>query len=306
MMYKISNSEIQTYKDCRRKWWLTYYRQLGLKVEDLTGARRVGTNVHTALAAFYAEGVDPTLVIRELYAEQIKQTEEAGQDSASLRKDADLASAMVGGYLDWIEEEGLDIDLELVGVEQAVEHPLQVGANTVILRGKLDARFDRKSDGARVFMDHKTVASITQMSRILPMNEQMKFYHLLEHLSMGHNKEKRTDGALFNMLRKVKRTAAAKPPFYDRLHVQHNKAVLESTWQRVFAITSEIAGTRNKLDLGFNHQEVCPPRPNQECTWKCDFQPICAMFDDGSNVEGLMKEYYGHVDPYARYEEKEE
>ena len=303
---KISNSEIQTYKDCKRKWWLTYYRELGLVVEDLTGARKLGTNVHTVLGDWYQDGVDPVNGIITIYAEQIKAVEAAGQDAAKLRKDADLALAMIEGYLQWVDETGQDVDLELVGTEQVIEYPIEVIGHEVLLRGKLDARFDRKSDGARVFLDHKTVQSIDQMSRILPQNEQMKFYHLLEHLALGPAQEKRTDGALFNMLRKVKRTAAAKPPFFDRLHVQHNRAVLESTWKRVIGTITEMMLTREALDAGEDHQVVCPPRPNMDCTWKCDFQPICAMFDDGSNVEGLMTEYYSHIDPHERYNDESE
>ena len=130
--------------------------------------------------------------------------------------------------------------------------------------------------------------------------------HLLEHLALGPAQAKRTDGALFNMLRKVKRTATAKPPFFDRLHVQHNRAVLESTWKRVFGTITEMMLTRDALDAGEDHQVLCPPRPNMDCTWKCDFQPICAMFDDGSNVEGLMAEYYSHIDPHERYNDESE
>jgi len=29
--YVLSNSEIQVFKDCRRKWWLNYYRRLHCK-----------------------------------------------------------------------------------------------------------------------------------------------------------------------------------------------------------------------------------------------------------------------------------
>ena len=303
---KISNSEIQTYKDCKRKWWLTYYRELGLVVEDLTGTRKLGTNVHTVLGDWYQDGADPVNGIITIYAEQIKAVEAAGQDAAKLRKDADLALAMIEGYLQWVDETGQDVDLELIGTEQVIEYPIEVVGHEVLLRGKLDARFDRKSDGARVFLDHKTVQSIDQMSRILPQNEQMKFYHLLEHLALGPAQAKRTDGALFNMLRKVKRTATAKPPFFDRLHVQHNRAVLESTWKRVFGTITEMMLTRDALDAGEDHQVLCPPRPNMDCTWKCDFQPICAMFDDGSNVEGLMAEYYSHIDPHERYNDESE
>ena len=139
---KISNSEIQTYKDCKRKWWLTYYRELGLVVEDLTGARKLGTNVHTVLGDWYKDGADPVNGIITIYAEQIKAVEAAGQDAAKLRKDADLTLAMVEGYLQWVDETGQDIDLELVGTEQVIEYPIEVVGHEVLLRGKLDARFD--------------------------------------------------------------------------------------------------------------------------------------------------------------------
>ena len=53
---RISNSEIQTFKDCRRKWWLTYYRRLQPKYRDSTGALALGTRIHAALDDYYANG----------------------------------------------------------------------------------------------------------------------------------------------------------------------------------------------------------------------------------------------------------
>ena len=300
---KISNSEIQTLKDCPRKWWLTYYRELAPRDVELTGARPIGTNVHTVLGDYYQLGVDPVENIKGLYAAQIEEAELAGRTAAALRKDADLALAMVQGYVDWIAETASDVDLELISTEQVLEYqldPALVKGHEVWLRGKLDARFKRKSDGAALFMDHKTVQSISIMNQLLPMNEQMKFYHLLEYLC-SHG-EQWTDGALFNMLRKVKRTAAAKPPFYERSHVGHNQEVLRTTWERTISIVQRMIAIREELDAGVSHHMAVPPRPNNECTWKCDFFAVCPLFDDGSNVEGLLEERYHRIDPHERYD----
>ena len=54
---RLSNSELQTFKDCRRRWWLSYYRRLKPRSQDMTGALAFGTRIHAALDAHYAHGV---------------------------------------------------------------------------------------------------------------------------------------------------------------------------------------------------------------------------------------------------------
>ena len=50
--YTLSNSEIQVFKDCRRKWWLNYYRRLMPRKKDYTGALALGSRIHEAPASF--------------------------------------------------------------------------------------------------------------------------------------------------------------------------------------------------------------------------------------------------------------
>ena len=54
---RISNSEIQTFKDCRRRWWLSYYRRLQPKTQQMTGALALGSRVHEALDMYYGKGI---------------------------------------------------------------------------------------------------------------------------------------------------------------------------------------------------------------------------------------------------------
>jgi RecB family exonuclease len=307
---KVSNSEIQTWKDCRRRWYMTYYRELAIKRDQdkPVGARQLGTRIHVALDAMYGEQRNPLDVLNEIYAEDEKNFNEPDKIT-ELRKEQDLAKAMLEGYVEWVAEEAADDGIELVAAETVIEVPVKDFGN-VVIRGKLDQRVIRKVDNARLFLDHKTVANLTDPVRMLPLDEQMKFYHLLERLDSlyktGGEPQWRTDGGLYNMLRKVKRTATAKPPFYGRAEIRHNDEVLRTTWIRVAKIIEELILARQALDSGADHQYIAPPRPSRDCTWKCDFFPVCPMMDDGSNVDGLFDEYYAHLDPHERYNAEDE
>jgi len=307
---RVSNSEIQTWKDCRRRWYLSYYKELGIRrnKDKPTGARQLGTRLHVALCAMYEEQRNPVDVANEIYAEDEKLFADYPDKITEMRKEQDLVKAMLEGYVEWVAEEAADEGIELVDAETVIEVPSAVKG--VLMRGKLDQRVHRKVDGARLFLDHKSVPDLTTPVRMLPLDEQMKFYHLLERLDSlhktGNEPQWRTDGGLYNMLRKVKRTATAKPPFYGRTEIRHNDTTLRNTWIRVHKILEELVLTRQALDGGADHQYMCPPRPSRDCTWKCDFFMICPMMDDGSNVDGLTEEYFTHVDPHERYAAEDE
>jgi hypothetical protein len=56
-------------------------------------------------------------------------------------------------------------------------------------------------------------------------------------------------GILVNLLKKVKRTASAKPPFYARVDVPHNIHELRNHWKHVVH-RAEIADAERRLDAG--------------------------------------------------------
>lgn len=308
---RISNSEIQTWKDDRRLWYLNNYRGLVMRREtqEVTGPRSLGTRIHSALEHYYTSD-EPTIeYLKALYEKTAQQLLDIGRGSEieNLWKEYDLAHAMMTGYIEWVQDEAIDSGITLVEAEGVVE--VESHLPGVHLRGKLDQRVVRKSDNVRLFRDFKTVGNLTQPTKILHLNEQMKFYHLLEHLDAlqktGKEQPWRTDGALYTMLRKVKRTANAKPPFYGQLEVRHNKREIETMWIRTTKVIEEIIDARVALDEGADHHYICPPRPNADLSWKSDFFPIYGLFDDGSNVEGMIEAYYEVGDPDARYKTNE-
>jgi len=294
----ISNSEVQTYKDCRRKWWLSYYRRLQPKSKQMTGALALGSRIHEALDMYYSKNIPLLDAHSQLVDNDKKILVEAYRDTYDLESEAELGRIMLEGYLQWVEENGIDAELEMISTEEIISMPLL--DNSVVLQGKIDMRVRRKADGVRMFRDFKTVGgSFTDFSSMAHMNEQILTYMMLE---TAQNKEgERSEGGIFTLLKKVKRSANARPPFYEQLEVRHNVFALRSFWQRIHGTLSDMLNTRKALDEGGDHRFVAYPRPSRDCKWKCQFFTICPMFDDGSAAEAAIEDAFEVSNPYAYY-----
>ena len=296
---RISNSEIQTFKDCRRRWWLTYYRRLRPKVQDFTGALALGSRIHEALDRHYSTGQDLLEAHSELVKEDLKKLTDEYRDTSALEAEAELGHIMLEGYLEWIEHEGIDAELEMISTEEILERPMMDGK--VILQGKIDMRVRRKIDGARMIRDFKTVGgSFADFGAMAHMNEQVKTYMLLDEVQEGESGE-RTDGAIFTMLRKVKRGAYAKPPFYDQIQVRHNRFTLRAFLEQLEGTFEDMLRVRDALDAGGSHYKNAYPTPSKDCKWKCQFFAICPLFDDGSAAEAALSDSFESSDPYGYY-----
>lgn len=299
--YRISNSEIQTFKECRRKWWFNYYRRLRPRQRDYTGPLALGTRVHEALDRYYSSGGSRGLL--ESYAELVDQDKEIllseYRDISELESEGELGRIMLEGYLEWVDEEGIDSDLEMISTEEIIEMPLF--NDEVILQGKLDMRVRRKSDGVRMFRDFKTVGgAFSEFASQAHMNEQILTYMLLES-GQNADEEDRSEGGLFTLLKKVKRSSRAKPPFYDQVEVRHNVFTLRSFWNRIHGTINNIMDVKKALDNGADPSFVAYPTPSRDCRWKCPFYSVCPMVDDGSAVEEAIDEKFEVSDPYGYY-----
>lgn len=299
---KISNSEIQTFKDCRRKWWLNYYRNLKPLQQSHTGALALGSRVHAALDDYYSKDI-PLL---EAYANYVEQDRYSllldFRDTVELDTEAELGRIMLEGYLEWVDENGIDAELEMISTEEIISMPMFDGE--VELQGKLDMRVRRKADGVRLFRDFKTVGgSFAEFGAMAHMNEQILTYMVLEAANNGEGE--RCDGGIFTMLKKVKRTANAKPPFYDQIEVRHNQFALRAFWNRLHGTVRDMMAVRKGLDEGGDHHYLAYPRPSRDCKWKCNFFAVCPLFDDGSAAEHAITELYRVGDAYSYYQSPE-
>lgn len=310
---RLSNSEMADWRRCRRRWYLGTYRRLTKRLDALPGSPlSTGDLVHQSLAAYYnGQGggpkVDPVAFVNEHAAAESKAHPTLVD---AIEKERELAVIMLEGYFEWLAETGADAELKVLGVETEVDVlvvPAGPDGREVRLISKLDVPVMRESDGARLALEHKTVASLDQPLPLLKIDSQMltehlaRFMHLQEEGATADQALSQAHGILYNMLRKVKRTARANPPFYGRETIRHNLEELRNHWRHVLAIARDIQQAEDRLDAGESHQTVCPPSPRRECTWDCDFFRVCVMHDDGSNVEGAIEAMYEERDPLERY-----
>lgn len=303
----ISNSEIQAFKDCKRKWYLGNYRGLKKIEKEYTGPLKLGTRIHDSLEQYYLTGehpVDAYAKLQRLDDKRFMQSDKA-TDPGEVKKfnsESELGRIMMEGYVEWQDEENRDSEIEVVSAEKKLSYRLpEIARGRVELIGKLDLQIRRRSDGSRATLDHKSAVSFNQYYEFSHMAEQPMFYTNLE-LRNPDEKDTPVDGFVYNLLKKVKRTATAKPPFYDRLDVRFNKKTLNAFWTRTQGTVHDMMVLRDALDNGADHRFVAYPRPRMDwgCS-KCPFFTVCPMLDDGSYAEEFIEDFYEQVDPNARY-----
>lgn len=311
--FRVTQSEIATFTRCRRKWYLSQYRELRPVTVELVGARATGVRVHEALEAFYVPArlgpVDPRTRLEEVIERDTQALVRAYEDDPvrlsdkvrELEDAARLERIMVTGYVEWLEETGADADLVITDSEVELEVPFEVPGleNEVTIMGKLDIRAHRTTDDKRIFLDTKTTGSIAELRKVVRQSQQMLHYLLIER-SLP-DQDHHVAGAMYNALRKVKRTAAAKPPFYERIEVWHNEHELASYRRRLAGIIRDMAHVYSLLDDGYDHIDIAYPTPNGDCSWSCDYFEVCPLFDDGSRVEDMLTNNFTQKNPLDRY-----
>lgn len=295
----ISNSEIQTYKRCKRRWYLIYYRKFVPRKIETHGPLALGTMVHAALADHVTSGSHPAHAVQTLYDDMLREMPES-EERQKIVADRELAIIMLDGYVQWAESEGTDAGLRLVSAEHeaGVENFADTGRTLV---AKLDVEVEREIDGAHLFRDWKTAGNFEAV-KLLPLDEQMLTYMLIRKLLAPEGTP--VSSGLYTMLRKVKRTAAAKPPFYMQVEAYHSEVELRNFYVRLAGTIRDIERVKTELDAGQPHNYVVPPTVDRSCTWQCPYQLVCPMMDDGSDYESALQQIAQIGDPYERYDIK--
>lgn len=295
-MLKVSPSEISTFRRCRRKWYLKYYKGWSPQQQPATSAALLGTRIHAALEAYYGYNINPLAALGVIYS---AETELRPDAEPELRAELDWAYLMVEGYLDWAAETGIDEEYDVVEVERALEVPILLSnGEMAIVSGKLDQIVRRKMDGALCLRDWKTVGTLHKAD-LLVLDEQMRIYSALLTIKSDGM---RVDGALYAMLLRSKRTARAKGPFYEQVHINYNGAEHMNMLQRLKGVLDDMERVTRQLDSGLvEHRVAAYPNPmTDRCGWDCgEFKLICPMFDDNSRVDDALRANYSQGDPYA-------
>ncbi len=288
--FSFRQSEIQEWKQCRRRTNWNYWQTYGEKINREPGVADLGTLVHLGLEEFYGlQLAEPDGKTDDRLARWTLALETADQAHAK------MAEVMVRGYKDWVAETGADAGLTILGVEQeiSVVWPNKILGCEVELHGKIDV--DAVDEfGLPRGLDHKTVQTFGEKPP--PMDDQRMTYNVLRWLKLGAP----YTSFAHNRLRKVLRTGAAKPPFYERLPKTFSPTQLQSHFIHIEGILQEMVGARLLLaerQPGSQEHDnlehlLLYPNPTRDCSWRCQFYVLCPMRDDGSDWVSFRNENY--------------
>lgn len=294
----ITNSELRTFQLCRRKWMMAHAWQLVPrdKTEAAAGVMHLGSSIHLALEAYYGYDEDPVAALTAIYQADINSAVTM-TDQAELEKEHALALVMLEGYLEWVASEGIDAAVEIIGTEVTVAYPI---TSDVIIRGRLDQLARRKSDGALLARDLKTVGTLGK-AQLLRISSQLKFYSMIQALAAKKDGNDTVSGGEYLLLLRSKRTDRATPPFYQRVEVPVNRHDLNSQYMMTMALVTEIESARARLADGEPHQKVAYPHFGDWCGWSCPFKDACPLMDDGSRWVDMIRANFVKQDSLSYY-----
>ncbi len=183
-----------------------------------------------------------------------------------------------------------------------MEYGFEVDGWPVTLRGKLDQLARRKSDGALLARDLKTVGGLGKAQQ-LRFSSQLRFYALIQALeARKQGSGDLVTGGEYLLIARSKRTARATPPFYARVEVPLNRHDYNSEFQKSVAIIREMIEARKRLGEGTDHHSVVYAHQGGWCSWGCPFNNVCPMFDDGSRAFEALKAGFVKMDSLAYYD----
>lgn len=300
---RVTNSGMKEYMEDKRKWMLNSLFGFKKRDESPVGPLALGSRVHSALEKLYTDG-DGLLEEYARLAEIDRELFMASPDGFwtdkvdAFNSEVEMGRIMLEGYQEWAEEEGLDADITVEAVEKSVSALIKDGR--VLLMGKQDLTIQDHMDDTRVIRDFKTALNMSDFDKISHIDSQLPFYQYVETLA---EPGVRLDGGQYVVLRKVKRTARSKPPYYGVWRLRTNDHQLESIRLKVDGISEEMLETRDRILSGEDHRRVAFANPTRDTSWKNPYYNLYPLMDDGSDYIRMLQNEYEQVNPLARYGE---
>lgn len=295
--YSVSHSEMSTFKECKRKWYLQYYRKLRRRREPLSKPRDTGILVHAALHNFYKMGGMQGEAAEGMmfdYLAAARDTDMLKVETEAERKDIqdvhDTAMILCRGYLEWLAETGADIGYTFDQSEQELRAPSPVEG--VELMGVVDLGGTHVQSGDMFVMDTKVTNSFETMLKTLHIMEQAPTYAVLAKINDPD--PDRGFRVVWNMIKRNKQTQKAKPPFYQRYELAINMDQLRQFYLQLQGQIEEMLRLEGLLNAGESHIKVAYPTPTSDCSWKCPYFSVCGAMNDvtRNDVDFLVNAYF--------------
>lgn len=295
--YSFSHSEMSTFKRCKRKWYLHYFRGLRRRRDPMSKARDTGILVHAALHNFYvAGGLDGPNAEKLLQQFLMNARDEdmlkvETEDERKVITDVhDTSLIICNGYLEWLHETGNDMEYVFDHTEQELRAPGPVEGTEIM--GIIDLGGTHAMSGDLFVMDTKVTNSFDTMLKTLHLMEQGPMYAVLAKILEPD--DKRGFRVVWNMLKRNKHSGTAKPPFYQRYELAINTDQLRQFYLQLHGQITEILRLEQRLNEGDSHIAAAYPTPTQDCAWECPFFAVCGAMNDvtRNDVDFLIAAYY--------------
>lgn len=283
----VSQSEIKTWNRCKRKYYLSYVRQLR-KHDTEPNALTLGQLVHTGWEFWDGNWRGEMFKMFNEYKDSVPELLHPELDNQM-----ELALIMVEGLVEWAESEGVNHGVEVIEREKQIA----VEFGNFIIMGKLD-ELVRHPGGHTGLRDLKTLQD-WRLFKLADIDLQFRTYIMLLQFIYGDDAPMMAE---YIGARKVKRTRASSSPFYDKKEIVYNQKTIDAT-RRFWEVNMRgVLTHRADYDDGyFDHiDELYPPSPSYDCGM-CPFRDVCPMMDDGSDAEGYLEAAYVVTDPNERY-----
>jgi hypothetical protein len=194
-VFKLSTTEREEFKACRRKWDFASLSRQGLEPKRPATALWFGTGIHYALEQYYATNADPVEEFArwsEVDLERIRESQGGLWDEQvdSLKETEDLGRGMLEGYVDWasIVDSQSNVGFKkVVYTEKEFQVPIRDNTGNIarftdakgqVFEMHLVGRWDLIVEDFDAFLwilDHKTMRDKLD-PEILVLNDQMVCY----------------------------------------------------------------------------------------------------------------------------------
>jgi len=245
----VSCSKLQTWLQCRRKYYWKYIR--GLEPKRLHTPFLVGKAVHLGLSLFY----EKELTEKEIFHKVQNHVEDilsssfiTPEDAPNIEKQKAIIIGMLKGYFKQYSNE----NIRPIANELHIEHPITLN---VTFHGIVDLLYKDITDNTLWIMDHKTRSTITKQAvEMVPMDMQTQMYRWLVRKAL----KKIVHGVNFNLIRKpsikikknettaefleriVKDYDQRAPEFFYREKVLYSRETAEATLNDVQEIIKQM------------------------------------------------------------------
>ena len=268
----VTHSDLAAFLRCRRRWALGYLYDYNEKPTQW-GPLSLGSRVHASLEATYKTGADPVLVHQRLGEEAIAEVEDSDPPPWALDQlyqDIIVGRACLEGWKIWQEESGADDGLDVVAVEQMLEHPILDGK--VMLRGKVDLLRRRVSDSALVIDDWKTTGQWHAGLRE-KLERSYQHYVYLVLVSLVHP-EMPINEAWYTVIKKSQRNMGFAA--VERFRVPGTTRSAAHKLMQIELICQDMIDEIERIRL---NPERLYPSPEESCRW-CEYKKPCETWDD--------------------------